>query len=156
MDMYRSAMRFPEFEVEKNLKGSISCQGNMTLFRSNSYMNESGHSIARAVRHFRNNSPGGILCILHDEMESKIGTVKLRFAGKGKGHNGIRSCIKHLEMEDFARIAIGISRPESRESAVVTQWVLGKFTSEEMQTLSEKTLIELMRATERLTSMSAS
>lgn len=156
LDMYRTAMRFPEMTRDgplmKGIGGGVSSQmHHMTLFRSSSYMNESGGSVAKAFRAFKRQAPDGLLVVIHDEMESKLGSVKLRFAGKGKGHNGIRSCMKHLGTEEFARMAIGISRPESRDSAVVTDWVLGKFTSVETRVLQEQSLIQMIQFIDRLT-----
>lgn len=150
LDIYREVMRYPEFSQDKKLSGSVSQKDHIRLFRSATYMNESGSAVAKAFRDFKRTAPDGVLCVVHDEMESKLGNVKLRLSGKGKGHNGIRSCIKHLGTAEFSRLAIGISRPESREPAIVTQWVLGRFTNEESQRLREEGLFGVIKAIDQL------
>lgn len=150
LDLYRTSMRLPPLVKNNALKGSISHGPGITLFQSSTYMNDSGRSIAKAFRDFRKTSPDGLLCVLHDEMESALGSIKVRERGKGKGHNGIRSCIQQLETEEFTRLAVGISRPESRESQVVTEWVLGRFTKAELHQLGEEALVKLVAAVERL------
>ena len=120
------------------------------FYRSSTFMNESGLAVSKAWREFTKIHPDGILCVLHDEMETPAGVLKLRLSGKGKGHNGIRSCIKHLGTEDFARLAIGIGRPASRESSIVTQWVLGKFSRDEMDRLEGEGLMQMYSAVDRL------
>ncbi|CCG84079.1 protein of unknown function [Taphrina deformans PYCC 5710] len=132
------------------MRGVISRKEDITLYQSGSYMNDSGSSILRAYQEFQKVSPEALLCVIHDEMESKLGAVKVRLTGKGKGHNGIRSCIKSLGTEDFARMAIGIDRPDSRESSIVTRWVLGKFTVEEKRTLEQESLMKMIAVLEKL------
>lgn len=150
LDLYHAALRFPTFKTESGLKGMLAHHGSITLFRSGSFMNDSGSAVAKAYRDFKRIEPDGVLCVVHDEMESTLGTIKVRRAGKGKGHNGIRSCIKMLGTEEFARMAIGISRPESRESAIVTNWVLGRFSSNESKVLQDQSLLKMINHVEQL------
>lgn len=152
LDLYHEALRFPVFSTEPGLKGVVARKESITLFRSGSFMNDSGTAVLKAFKDFKRKEPDGVLCVVHDEMESTLGTIKVRKTGKGKGHNGIRSCIRMLGTEDFARMAIGISRPDSRESAIVTSWVLGKFSSNESKVLQNEILQNMIRHIERLQS----
>ena len=43
-------------------------------------------------------------------------------------------------MQDFIRVGIGISRPESRDPNVVADYVLGKLTSKEMGRLEDESV----------------
>ena len=51
--------------------------------------------------------------------------IKITFI---RGQNGIRSIISHLGDQSFLRLKIGIGRPESKDSAIVSSWVLGNFS----------------------------
>lgn len=77
------------------------------------------------------------LVVLHDELESPNGTIKLRRGEtSAKGHNGIKSIQSSLKSagmlsamgDRFIKIGIGIGRPQSREKDDVSAWVLGQLT----------------------------
>jgi PTH1 family peptidyl-tRNA hydrolase len=152
LGLYIEAIRAPMLVRQPDLQGQLSRidHQNLWLFQSDLNMNISGNAIAKAFRIFQKEHPEGIMCVLHDEMEMKLGTAKLRWRGQARGHNGIRSCIERLGTSDFARIGIGIDRPESRNSLAVTAHVLGKFKRDEMALLREKTLSALITAMEKL------
>ena len=149
LDLYRRSMRLPDYSIDDNGLRAVS-SGSLYLIESNTYMNTSGTVVAKARSHFLQKHPSGRLCVIHDELETAHGQIKLRHKGRGKGHNGVRSCIQHLGTEDFSRMAIGIGRPASRESSIVSGWVLGRFTREEMKVLQEDTLADFYTAIDQL------
>jgi PTH1 family peptidyl-tRNA hydrolase len=53
--------------------------------------------------------------------------------GSSKGHNGLKSLILSLNTDEFARVRIGIGRPESKESQVVAKYVLEEFGEQEIR-----------------------
>jgi len=56
-----------------------------------------------------------------------------------KGHNGIKSIQQVLPRDtEWWRLAIGIGRPESRDSDSVSNFVLSKIPRREMQVLENK------------------
>jgi PTH1 family peptidyl-tRNA hydrolase len=55
------------------------------------------------------------IIIVHDELSLAVPSVKYKLGGSAKGHNGLKSLIAYLGSEQFARIRVGIGRPESRE-----------------------------------------
>ena len=74
------------------------------------YVNDSGRSVARLVRRF------GIedlsrLVIVHDELDLPLGAVKVKAGGGLAGHNGLRSVKAHLHSDEFTRVRIGIGKP---------------------------------------------
>jgi len=74
------------------------------------YMNDSGRSVAPLVRRF------GIvdlarLVIVHDELDLPLGTVRVKSGGGLAGHNGLRSIKAHLHSDAFTRVRIGIGKP---------------------------------------------
>ena len=80
------------------------------------YMNNSGEAVKNVINYY-NIDINDILVIY----------------GSSGGHNGIKSIIKYLGTEDFKRIRIGISK----SSYDVVDYVLGKFSKEDMNKLKE-------------------
>ncbi|KAL2435044.1 hypothetical protein ABEF94_012225 [Exophiala dermatitidis] len=130
-----------------------------TLWQSGSMMNVSGVGTVKAWKLFNNingntdaastSSAVTALVILHDELESPTGTVKLRRGESSpRGHNGIKSIQQSLRAagmlaalgnERFIKIGIGISRPPSRDSHDVSAWVLGQLTQVERSKIEAAT-----------------
>lgn len=95
------------------------------------YMNNSGESIAELMRFYRL-EPGEVMAV-HDELELPFGTFGLKFAGGLGGHNGLRSMEKHLGTRDFARLRLGIGRPNHDD---IAGYVLSDFKKEEKEILA--------------------
>lgn len=121
-----------------------------TLVQSPTLMNVSGPFVARAwqdmVREQGSGSDGAAslsLVILHDELERDFGVVRLTAWDRShRGHNGMRSVKAHLHQDKYAqspfvRIALGIGRPEERDAATVSKYVLGKISAEKRKVLEE-------------------
>lgn len=72
------------------------------------------------------------ILVVHDELELPFGTIKTKFEGSHKGHNGLRSIISHLG-KNFWRLRFGISRPEDRNC--VSDYVLSEFSKAEQKEL---------------------
>ena len=68
--------------------------------------------------------------ILHqDDLDSKLGRVRLRDKGCAGGHNGHKNISMHLKTEEYKRIKLGIDRDKN---IAVVDWVLKKFTADEI------------------------
>jgi PTH1 family peptidyl-tRNA hydrolase len=65
--------------------------------------------------------------VIHDELELPFGTVKERFGGSAKGHNGLKSLIQAMG-PDFKRLRCGVGRPEHRQD--VPKYVLENFSQD--------------------------
>ena len=74
------------------------------------FMNESGRSVARLVKRF-NVSELDKLLIVHDEMDLALGAVRVKAGGGLAGHNGLRSIKAWLRSDEFSRVRIGIGKP---------------------------------------------
>lgn len=102
-------------------------------------MNVSGPALAAAWKTFLRELPDGEdrarakLVVVHDELESPLGKIKVKVGGSAKGHNGLKSCVSSLGGMAFTRIGVGIGRPESRDSNDVAAYVLRKMSAVEMQ-----------------------
>ena len=73
--------------------------------------------------------------IIHDDLDLELGKVKLKFGGGNGGHNGL-SNIDEMIGKDYNRIRIGINHPGSKD--LVSNYVLNKFTNDEMNLIEKK------------------
>ena len=89
------------------------------------FMNESGRSVAPALRFYKL-SPERLV-VVHDELDLELGDVRAKQGGGLAGHNGLRSLAEALGTQDFLRVRIGIGRPERGDRRPVADWVLQPF-----------------------------
>ena len=71
--------------------------------------------------------------VIFDDISLQPGKIRIRKKGSAGGHNGIKSIIAHLGTDIFPRIKVGVGQP----NVDLVNYVLGKFTKEEMEVLSE-------------------
>ncbi|HKD32125.1 MAG TPA: aminoacyl-tRNA hydrolase [Gaiellaceae bacterium] len=101
----------------------------LALLKPETYMNESGRSVAAAARFFK--VPVESLLVVHDDVDLDPGRLQARRGGGLAGHNGLRSLAQHLGSQDFLRLRIGVGRPGRGDPRPVKDWVLSPFASEE-------------------------
>jgi PTH1 family peptidyl-tRNA hydrolase len=77
------------------------------------YMNLSGEAVAPLVRRHGIDDPHHLV-IVHDELDLPVGRMKLKLGGGLAGNNGLKSIRQHLHTDDFARIRIGIGKPNHK------------------------------------------
>ncbi len=109
------------------------------LVKPQTYMNKSGVCVAGFADFYRI-EPANIL-VIHDDLDLPAGRIKVATRGGAGGHNGIRSIISHLGTPDFARIKIGIGRPERNEQGQgipVDRYVLARFSDPEFTLFTER------------------
>jgi PTH1 family peptidyl-tRNA hydrolase len=82
----------------------------LALLLPDTFMNESGYSVAPALRFFKL-EPERLL-VVHDEIDLELGDVRAKRGGGLAGHNGLRSVVAALGTQDFLRVRIGVGRPE--------------------------------------------
>ncbi|KAK9470376.1 peptidyl-tRNA hydrolase [Dipodascopsis tothii] len=155
VDLVREHLRAAPFQTVPGLKGAVTLArgsaGDVLLFRSDSYMNESGGPVRAVVKHAAREYGGPApVAIVHDELELALGQIKLRTGGSARGHRGITDVIARLGTKDFYRLQVGIGRPESRRPNDVADYVLGRFTRYERQVLLETSFPLLLDALARV------
>ena len=95
----------------------------LVLMKPQTYMNESGRSIAEAARFMK--LPLADIVVFHDELDLAVGKVRVKLGGGVAGHNGLRSADACLGSRDFGRVRIGIGHPGHKDR--VTGHVLSDF-----------------------------
>jgi peptidyl-tRNA hydrolase, PTH1 family len=101
----------------------------VALLKPETYMNESGRSLAAATRFFKV-EPEALL-VVHDDVDLEPGRLQARRGGGLAGHNGLRSIASALGTQDFLRLRIGIGRPGRGDRRSVSDYVLSNFDPEE-------------------------
>jgi peptidyl-tRNA hydrolase, PTH1 family len=101
----------------------------LALLKPETYMNESGRSVAAGARFFK--VPAESLLVVHDDVDLEPGRLQARRGGGLAGHNGLRSLAQHLGTQDFLRLRIGVGRPGRGDPRSVADWVLSPFAAEE-------------------------
>src|ERR687885_277490 len=97
----------------------------VALLKPETYMNESGRSVAAAARFYKL-EPDAIL-VVHDEGDFDLGRLQARLGGGLAGHNGLRSIAQHLGTQDFMRLRVGVGRPERGDPRPLADFVLSNF-----------------------------
>jgi PTH1 family peptidyl-tRNA hydrolase len=100
----------------------------VVLLEPQTFMNESGRSVAAAMRFYK--TPLERLLVAHDEVDLPLGRLQLRLGGGLAGHNGLRSVAQQLGSPAFVRLRIGVGRPERGDRRPVADFVLSPFPAE--------------------------
>ena len=100
----------------------------LALLKPQTYMNESGRSVAPALSFFKTDPQ--VLLVVHDEVDLEPGRLQARLGGGLAGHNGLRSIAQQLGTGEFARLRIGVGRPERGDPWPIADFVLSPFSPE--------------------------
>ena len=101
----------------------------LALLKPETFMNESGRSVAPAKSFFK--VPLAQILVVHDEVDLEIGRLQLRAGGGLAGHNGLRSITRSLGSQEFLRLRVGVGRPERGDPRPVADYVLSPFALED-------------------------
>ena len=101
----------------------------LALVKPETYMNESGRSVAAAARFYK--TPPENVLVVHDDVDLERGRLQARLGGGLAGHNGLRSLVQHLGTQEFVRLRIGVGRPRRGDPRPVADYVLSDFTPED-------------------------
>lgn len=97
-------------------------------------MNVSGPWVAKAYREqlqTQGLDPSEVgVVLVHDDLEEALGVIKTRaWAKSHRGHNGVKSVNGALQPDPrgkWARVSVGIGRPDERDKSAVSDFVLSK------------------------------
>ena len=135
IDEFAAKNDFPAWIVKKDLKCHLASanmgETRVLLCKPITFMNNSGEA-AQAVQHFYRVYNQQTLAV-YDELAIQFGQLRTRLGGSDAGHNGVKSLIQHIG-DDFGRLRIGVGNGVS-EKADAAEFVLGKFTNKEQESL---------------------
>ena len=96
----------------------------MLLLQPTTFMNDSGRSVAAALRAVKLRLED--VLVVHDHIDLPFGRLRLMEGGGSGGHNGLKS-ITGLIGAGYARLRVGVDRPPSTDPDVVAEYVLSPF-----------------------------
>ena len=125
----------------------------LVLAKPQTFMNNSGLAVKKIISYFSQKDPyssllpADYLCVVHDDLDIKLGEYKLQFGRGAAGHHGVESIIKELASKEFWRLRIGINnRLKSLKVKKLEgeDYVLEKFSPTEKKVLDKtiKTAIQ--------------
>lgn len=107
----------------------------IVLIKPTTMMNNSGESatLVKAFYKYKNEE----ILVAYDDLDLELGKYKIQFNKAPKVHNGVSSIKSHLEGSNFWSLRIGIDNRDAdlRKNVEGADYVLGKFKSDELQTL---------------------
>ena len=90
------------------------------------FMNLSGEPLKKLIDFFKLDVSD--LLVVHDDIETSFGNIRLKYGGGSSGHNGLRSIDKQLGTNNYFRLRLGVGRPQHGD---VASFVLSRFTQTE-------------------------
>jgi PTH1 family peptidyl-tRNA hydrolase len=103
------------------------------LAKPMTFMNLCGPAV-RNLTHFFNLDTRDVL-VIHDDIDLVFGRIKIKQEGGDGGHNGLKSLIEAFGSGAFARVRIGIGRPDTKQE--VKEYVLNRFDTQQKGVLDE-------------------
>lgn len=106
----------------------------LTLIKPTTYMNLSG----KALMYWMNQLKITIdeVLVLVDDLALPLGKLRMKEKGSSAGHNGLKNIQALLNSDAYPRLRIGIGDDFSKGRQI--DWVLGKFSEDELIQLSPK------------------
>jgi len=97
------------------------------LAKPQTYMNRSGQPVRGLVDFYKIELDN--LIVIHDDLDTPLGTLRLRIKGSAGGQNGVKDIINHLGTQEFNRAKIGIGRPPGKQDP--SDYVLKPFSGDD-------------------------
>ncbi|MCP4871888.1 MAG: aminoacyl-tRNA hydrolase [Proteobacteria bacterium] len=107
-------------------KGNVAGESTV-LACPQTWMNLSGDSISPMVGWYKLAREDVV--VIHDDLDLPFGVVKVKGGGGHGGHNGLRDLVKKMGGADFARVRVGVGRPDGPMDPA--DWVLARWTSDQ-------------------------
>ena len=100
----------------------------LLLVAPQTFMNLSGRSVQQFIRFFQ--TPLADVLVVCDDMNLKVGQLRLRVSGSAGGQKGLQSILTCLGSETVPRLRLGIGRPPANFDAA--DYVLSRFRKDEL------------------------
>lgn len=129
-----------KYEIElsrsnyKGIYGTGIIEGQkVILIKPQTFMNASGESVREYAKFYK--IPLEDILVVYDDMDTEIGSIRIRQKGGAGSHNGMKSMVQELGGEGFPRIRVGIGRPKGEYDRI--DYVIGQIPDEEYMNLQE-------------------
>lgn len=122
---------YSEKTFEITTAGDRRAYQKIIILKPQTFMNSSGVSVQKFIQFYKIN-PENVV-VIHDDLDLKPGTIRIKFSGSSGGHNGIKS-IENIIGSGFWRIRVGIGRPDCKDYPT-KDYVLAKISDELKQKL---------------------
>lgn len=96
------------------------------------YMNLSGEALYSIIKYYDIELTN--LYVIYDDIDLKLGQVRIRKSGSGGTHNGMRNIIYMLKSQEFTRLRIGIGR---NENIPLDKYVISRFDKSEIDVMED-------------------
>lgn len=103
------------------------------LVKPQTYMNLSGESIIQFKRFYKISNKS--IIVVYDDMDLKVGDIRLKPKGSSGTHNGMKSVVENLKTEEFIRVRVGIGTPENKSDMI--NYVIGAIPKREKEVLEK-------------------
>jgi len=141
LDFFAWKNDFSDFKIETKFKAEISSWEilweKIILLKPQTYMNLSWESVQKILDFYKIDKTDFI--VIYDDLSMDFSKIRFRETWSAWWHNWIKDIIKHIWL-DFKRIKIWIWFNENFE---VSDWVLSKFTNEQLEVLEDKVFPEI-------------
>lgn len=112
-----------KFQAE--IAGATIHNEKVILAKPQTFMNESGVSVAAIANFYKMNSTD--IIVVHDDKDIPLGEIKVQEDRGSAGHNGIKSIIEHIGGKNFFRIRVGVANENTAKMENIADFVLSKF-----------------------------
>lgn len=120
---------------DQSLTAEISLEGKKVLLAfPQTFMNNSGQAVFSIMRRNGISNPENLI-VVHDEMDTPPGDLRIKFGGGLAGHNGLKSITNHLHTQDYLRLRLGIGKPADKDSGA--NYVLKRPSKMEQEIFSQ-------------------
>ncbi|MCI0476610.1 MAG: aminoacyl-tRNA hydrolase [Anaerolineales bacterium] len=102
------------------------------IAKPQTFMNASGEAVGKLFAFYKI-APADLL-VIYDDLDLPLGKMRLRSQGSAGGHHGMESIIARVGTSDFARLRVGIGRPNPDDDI---DHVLGTFDHDERAAMDE-------------------
>lgn len=123
----------PKLRFEAELREIRCGEERLMLVAPQTYMNLSGRSVQPLMKFYQ--IPPVEVLVVCDDLNLKLGQLRLRASGSAGGQKGLLSILQTLGTEAVGRLRVGIDRPPPQMDAA--DYVLAKFRKEELDRIDQ-------------------
>lgn len=132
LDLVVEKLSSSQWKSEKSCKTTeyINKGEKIVLIKPQKFINLSGEVLKEYMDYYKITSDD--ILVIHDDLDLKLGRIKLVKSGGSAGHNGLKNIEKELKTQEYKRIKIGIGKNKLQN---VINHVLGKVSKDEEKVL---------------------